>query len=273
MHSLKKKQAVFRCAVASLYEVVSVRPSVGPSVRLSRVIFSRVLGASCAVYPALLFSRLYWNVRLCRPKCWFYRILKFLNFPLSEKQTYVCVEHIFTTRPIPMYRLLFFCGGGEFGWSWFEIKRSVINSFLIPNKAGWMGGETDKRTVSRRNVEKAGRAGVQTNRKSQEVFLMNALWVRIIKNPDEELCHLFVHLLVCSHHSLIRLLRTAHSLTSLTPLLVGKWLIRWLFCLCFFYILAHSAGVIMGSVTRKDDGWERKKVIFIHLAEISQRTR
>ena len=31
----------------------SVRPSVGPSVRLSRVIFKRVLGASCAVYPAL----------------------------------------------------------------------------------------------------------------------------------------------------------------------------------------------------------------------------
>ena len=32
----------------------SVGPSVGPSVRLSRVIFRRVLGASCAVYPALL---------------------------------------------------------------------------------------------------------------------------------------------------------------------------------------------------------------------------
>ena len=33
----------------------SVRPSVGPQVRLSRVIFRRVLGASCAVYPALFF--------------------------------------------------------------------------------------------------------------------------------------------------------------------------------------------------------------------------
>ena len=32
----------------------SVGPSVGPSVRPSRVIFRRVLGASCAVYPALL---------------------------------------------------------------------------------------------------------------------------------------------------------------------------------------------------------------------------
>ena len=31
----------------------SVGPSVRPSVRLSRVIFRRVLGASCAVYPAL----------------------------------------------------------------------------------------------------------------------------------------------------------------------------------------------------------------------------
>ena len=31
----------------------SVGPSVRPSVRLSRVIFKRVLGASCAVYPAL----------------------------------------------------------------------------------------------------------------------------------------------------------------------------------------------------------------------------
>ena len=30
---------IFRCAVASLYEVVSYRPSVGPSVRMSRVIF------------------------------------------------------------------------------------------------------------------------------------------------------------------------------------------------------------------------------------------
>ena len=34
-----------------------VRPSVRPSVRLSRVIFGRVPGASCAVYLALLTSR------------------------------------------------------------------------------------------------------------------------------------------------------------------------------------------------------------------------
>ena len=52
----------FRCAVASLYEVVSVRPSVCPSVRPSvrrsvpcyfRRSKVRLLGASCAVYPAL----------------------------------------------------------------------------------------------------------------------------------------------------------------------------------------------------------------------------
>ena len=40
---------IFRCAVASLYEGVSLRPSVRPS----PVIFKRVLGASCAVYSAL----------------------------------------------------------------------------------------------------------------------------------------------------------------------------------------------------------------------------
>ena len=49
---------------------------------------------------------------------------------------------------------------------------------------------------------------------------------------------------VRSHRSLVHLLRTArfaralhcaHSLTrSLTPLLVGQWMIGWLFCLCFF---------------------------------------
>ena len=36
----------------------SVRPSVGPSVGPSPVIFKRILGASCAVYPALLESTL-----------------------------------------------------------------------------------------------------------------------------------------------------------------------------------------------------------------------
>ena len=38
-----------------------VRPSVRPSVRLSRVIFRRVLGASCAVYPALLSRTKNWS--------------------------------------------------------------------------------------------------------------------------------------------------------------------------------------------------------------------
>ena len=41
----RQQLCVFRCAV----EVVSVRPSV----RSSPVIFRRVLGASCAMYPAL----------------------------------------------------------------------------------------------------------------------------------------------------------------------------------------------------------------------------
>ena len=57
-----------------------------------------------------------------------------------------------------------------------------------------------------------------------------------------------VHSLVHSYHSLLRLLHTtcfacapscahsfARSLTLLTPSLVGKWMIRWLFILCFFY--------------------------------------
>ena len=66
--------------------------------------------------------------------------------------------------------------------------------------------------------------------------------------------HSLVRSLVPSHRSLVRLLRTARfaralrcahsfarSLTSLTPSLVGKWLIRLLFCLCFFFIFDHSA--------------------------------
>ena len=38
----------------------------------------------------------------------------------------------------------------------------------------------------------------------------------------------------CTAHSF------APSLTLLTPKLVGQWLIRWSFILCFFSILAHS---------------------------------
>ena len=57
---------IFRCAVASLYEVVSVRPSVRPSVGpyvpcYFRRWWVRVLGASCAVYPAL-FVEDWWNL-------------------------------------------------------------------------------------------------------------------------------------------------------------------------------------------------------------------
>ena len=69
---------------------------------------------------------------------------------------------------------------------------------------------------------------------------------------NEVLGHSLIHLLVRLHRSLVRLLRTgrfacalrcahsfARSLTSLTSL-VGKWMIGWLFILCFFSILAHS---------------------------------
>ena len=73
------------------------------------------------------------------------------------------------------------------------------------------------------------------------------------KTQTAVLGHSLFRLLVRSHHSLIRLLRTARSalltslaryaalnrllarsLTSLTPSLMGKWMIRWPFCLCFF---------------------------------------
>ena len=53
--SVRRSHVIFRCAVASLWEVVCVCPSV----RLSRAIFRRVLGASCAVYPALLNHRIH----------------------------------------------------------------------------------------------------------------------------------------------------------------------------------------------------------------------
>ena len=63
----------------------------------------------------------------------------------------------------------------------------------------------------------------------------------IIKNPDRRtgpLARPFAGLLA----PLVRLLRHdrcahsfARSLTSLTPLLVGQWMIRWLIILCFFF--------------------------------------
>ena len=75
-----------------------------------------------------------------------------------------------------------------------------------------------------------------------------ALWSRITKNPDVSrwpLGRLFIRSLAL-HRSLVRLLRPvlfarysrsfACSLTSLTPLLVGKWMVRWLFILCFYRI-------------------------------------
>ena len=54
-------------------------------------------------------------------------------------------------------------------------------------------------------------------------------------------------LLACSLYSLAHIAHStlAHSLTSLTPSLMKKWIIRWLFIL-FFSILAHS--VMIGNL-------------------------
>ena len=78
------------------------------------------------------------------------------------------------------------------------------------------------------------------------------LWARISKIPDvgtgplaSPLARLlalltpfrparFTCMLRCAHF-------LAHSFISFTPMLVGKWLIRWLFFSVFFSILDHSA--------------------------------
>ena len=71
----------------------------------------------------------------------------------------------------------------------------------------------------------------------------------------EILGHSLVRSLIRSHRSIFRLLRTARfaralrcahsfarSLTLLTPSLVRKGMIRWLFILCFLSIFDHSGG-------------------------------
>ena len=65
--------------------------------------------------------------------------------------------------------------------------------------------------------------------------------------------HSFVHLFACTAHSLAC---TAHSLAcsallahSLTPELMGKWMIRWLFLLCFFLFWT----IVHGSMWRKKE--------------------
>ena len=59
----------------------------------------------------------------------------------------------------------------------------------------------------------------------------SALWARITKNPN--VIHSLVHSLFArTTHLLTRLL--ACSLTLLTPSLMEKWMIRWLFTVCFF---------------------------------------
>ena len=75
-----------------------------------------------------------------------------------------------------------------------------------------------------------------------------AQWSQTLKIGMLVMRNLLTRSLVRSHRSLLRLLRTthfaralrcahlfAHSLTSLTPSLVGQWMIGWLFILRFFY--------------------------------------
>jgi len=69
-----------------------------------------------------------------------------------------------------------------------------------------------------------------------------ALWARINKNTDwstGSLAHPFAHSLARLTHSallasLARSTALTYLLTLLTPSLVGQWMIRWLFILCFF---------------------------------------
>ena len=82
-------KTIFRCAVASLYEVVSVRPSVRRSVGPSPVIFKRVLGASCAVYPALFL----------------FNFMKFTVFPVhcfSLRTPCHCLIYFLPLFPFPL---------------------------------------------------------------------------------------------------------------------------------------------------------------------------
>ena len=68
----------------------------------------------------------------------------------------------------------------------------------------------------------------------------SALWSRITKNTHCSTGSLArtAHSFACSTllASLTRSAALARSLTLLTPSLVGKWMIRWLFCLCFFFL-------------------------------------
>ena len=61
-----------------------------------------------------------------------------------------------------------------------------------------------------------------------------ALWSKIIKNPDV----------------------SNGLLTSLIPSLVGKGLIRWLFCLCFFFIFDHvvSRETLVSDFSKEGEG-------------------
>jgi len=79
------------------------------------------------------------------------------------------------------------------------------------------------------------------------IFPLSSVDTMVVNGQDYRQKYWGTRSSVRSHRSLIRLLRTARfaralrcahsfarSLTSLTPSLVGKWLIRWLLNLCFF---------------------------------------
>ena len=77
----------------------------------------------------------------------------------------------------------------------------------------------------------------------------SALWARITMNTDWStgpLARPFAHSLapltrlLAPHYSLRSRAPFVLLITSLTPLLVGKWIIRWLF-FCVFSIMDHSA--------------------------------
>ena len=101
----------------------------------------------------------------------------------------------------------------------------------------------------------------------------HAQWGRTAKNPDcstGPLAHPFACLLalfscslappcsLCSRaslHSLVILL--AHFLT---PALVGKWMIRWLFYLCFFFIPDHS-GMCARALNEDVQWWQMRHIL------------
>ena len=130
------------------------------------------------------------------------------------------------------------------------ILKAVSSIFARRRKSIWQKKRQKNRTWEERTKNK-----VKETWKTGWQWVTVALWARIIWNKDwstgplthpfaRSLAPLLVHLLrttcfaraLCCAHSLAR------SLTSLTSLLVGQWLIRWLFILCFFLFMAIVEG-------------------------------